>query len=179
LGIGDALTLGGGVFVLLFSFLPFVSYSDTIKGPIERSGYDTWFNAWEIQTFMAPITWFAVLSAVGVGVVTVTHFFLGDHLRVLTLSGPQLQIALALFSFLVMLGYALSTKSVIFGSDYAQYLGDKTFAHGVSFSVGGYLMMIFAGLSVIGALLNLYRIGPTLLPRSRSVPPVPENSALR
>ncbi|MGH3803826.1 MAG: hypothetical protein ACRDTD_27580 [Pseudonocardiaceae bacterium] len=153
--------------MLLFSFLPFVSYSESIRGPIDRSGYDTWFNAWETQTFMAPLTWFAVLAAAAAAAASVGSYIFAGKLRLLTFSTAQLQLLFSLFAAFVLFGYAMSSKSVIFGSDYAEYLGDKTFAKGIEFSAGGYLMLIFALLAVIGAFMNLYRVGPTLFPRSR------------
>ncbi len=167
--VSDALTVGGGLMVLLFSFFPFVSYSDSLRGPIERSGYDTWFNAWQAQTFMAPLTWFVVLGAVTASGLSAAGYLTGHQLKLLRFSAPQLQVMCSAFAFLVLLGYATSSRSVVFGSDYARYLGDATFAHGINFSAGGYLMLTFALVTVVGALLTLYNVGPTLLPRPKLV----------
>ncbi len=164
--VGDALAVGGGVFVFLFSFLPFVSYTDALRGPIERSGFDVWFNAWEAQTFMAPLTWFVVLAGLSAAGLSVATYVLRRPISVLRFTAPQLQVITSLFAFLTLLGYATSAKSVVFGSNYAQYLGDKAFANGIDFAAGGYLMLVFALLCSVGAVMNLYDTGPTLFPRS-------------
>ncbi len=168
--VGDALVIIGGVFVFLFSFLPFVSYSDALRGPIERSGFDVWFNAWEAQTFMAPITWFVVIGATTAGGLCVVSYMLRRPITVLRFTGQQLQVVTSTFAFVTLLGYATSAKSVVFGSNYAQYLGDKAFANGIDFAAGGYLMLGFALLCCVGAVMNLYDVGPTLFPRSSTAP---------
>ena len=171
--VGDALIVSGGAFVFLFSFLPFVSYSDELRGPIERSGFGIWFNAWQAQTFMAPLTWFVILAAVTAGGLSVANYVLKQPITLLKFSAPQLQVITSVFAFVTLLGYATSAKSVVFGSNYAQYLGGKAFTNGIDFGVGGYLMLVFALLCSVGTLMNLYDIGPTLFSRSSKATAAP------
>ncbi|MGH3546272.1 MAG: hypothetical protein ACRDPW_10165 [Mycobacteriales bacterium] len=171
--VGDALSVVGGIFVFLFSFLPFVSYNGSLRDPIERSGFDTWFNAWEAQTFMAPLTWFVVVAALASGGLSIATYLLRRQVTVLSFTTVQLQVMTSAFSFLTLLGYAVSAKSVVFGSSYAQYLGGGSFADGIDFAVGGYLMTSFALLCGVGAVMNLYNVGPALFPRGVAAPPSP------
>ena len=164
--VGDALAFGSGIFVLAFSFLPFVSYDDGLRGPIERSDYDTWFNAWEAETFMAPLTWFVVLAAVIGAALSATRYLRTRRVTLVSFTIEQLQLVFFLFSAVVLLGYAVSSKSVFFGTSYAQAIGGDLYENGIDFSAGGYLMLIFAILGTVGATLNLYNVGPTLFPRS-------------
>lgn len=164
--VGDALAFGSGIFVLVFSFLPFVSYDDGLRGPIERSDYDTWFNAWEAETFMAPLTWFVVLAAVVGAALSATRYLRSKRFTVVSFTIEQLQLAFFLFSTVVLLGYAISAKSVFFGTAYAEAIGGDLYQNGIDFASGGFLMLVFAIIGTVGAALNLYNVGPTLFPRS-------------
>src|SRR5690606_34528355 len=75
-GLGDALAAVGAVLVVLFSFAPFVGYtdSDLIEEAIERN-VPTWYSAWAVETFMAPLSWLIVFAALGlIGLVSARVF---------------------------------------------------------------------------------------------------------
>lgn len=159
LALGDVLVAAGGALVFLASFLPFVTYDAQYRGPFERSHYDTWFNAWQSETFMAPLTAFVALAGAAAAVIAVVRTATGTQRRFLTFSLPQLETMLGLFATLSLLGYATSNKSIYFGSEWADSIVEG-YADGLSFAAGGYLMLIGAAVCFLGGVLTLYNVGP-------------------
>ncbi|MFC7479545.1 hypothetical protein ACFQX7_05190 [Luedemannella flava] len=142
--------IGGGALIFLFSFAPFISSSTpSVFG--RGDSYDDWWNAWSLQLFMVPLTLFVVaagLLLIGLGL---SRKFWSPDREVLGFKPGQLAVGIALFAFLVMLGYALSRKTVY-----------------ISFSWGGAFMLIGALAAAVGAFLNHFGVGGLLpLPNLR------------
>jgi len=143
----------GAFLVVVGSFLPFVAYSD--ERLAVQAGGDSWWPAWATQTFMAPLTWFGILAAIGLLAVTTTRMLRrGQVPTVLSFSAAQLQVVLGLFVSLMFVGYALSTKRYLFGSD-AATIGTERVDATLTLREGGYLMVFSAFVALVGALLNL------------------------
>lgn len=162
--LGDALTAVGGLLVFVFSFLPFVTYNDDLTEVLKRSDMATWFNAWAPETFMAPLTWFACLAALSLLALVTIRYFANTPKHILGFSLHQLEMSFSLFSALTLTCYATANKSAVFGSEWAKQ-ASPTYATGVHFGIGGYLMLIFAILALLGAILSYYRVGPILFPQ--------------
>jgi len=179
--LGDLLAGAGSLLLFLASFLPFVSYDNAkLTTDLEKLGLSTWFTAWSGQTFMAPLTWFAVLAALGVVAISGHRYVRGNGLTVLSFSLPQLQLVFAAFPAVVLIGYAASRKSVLFGADYAALLGKApattAFDTRLSLSIGGYVMLVAALVAVAGAVLNVIGIERTVWPRTAKPAPVPRGA---
>ncbi len=173
--LGDLLAAAGALVLVLASFLPFVSYDDAaLVKALEGLKVSTWFTAWSGQTFMAPVTWFTILSAVGVLAIAGHRYVRGDDRTVLTFTLPQLQFVLAAFPAVTLVGYLIARKGVVFGADYAEALGKvkatAPFGTQLSLSFGGYLMLLAALVAVAGTVLNLLGIQRTVPLRRRSKP---------
>ena len=181
--LGDLLAGVAAIVLFLASFTPFVSYdSAKLTDDLKKNDLSTWFTAWSTQTFMAPLTWFVVLAALMVLAITAHKYFRGNEARFLTFTLPQLQLVFALFSAVTLIGYAVSRKSVIFGADYSAAVGKvpatTAFDTRLSFSFGGYLMLLMALLAVAGAVLNVLGIERVVLPRPAK-PETPPRGAPR
>ncbi|NUS73420.1 MAG: hypothetical protein HOQ05_08455 [Corynebacteriales bacterium] len=162
LTLADALVAGGGLLLFLASFLPFVSYKEVLRGPLERGNFQTHFDAWQFETFLAPLSAFVALSGlVAVGLIALGYLN-GGHFRLATFSLPQVSVVIGLFSTITLLGYALSTKSMMFGKDWAEY-NLKEYRDALEFSIGGWLMLGGAIVLLAGSLMALYGAGPMLL----------------
>jgi hypothetical protein len=159
--VGDLLTVAGGVFVLLFSFLPFVSYTDDrFSAVASRAKLPTSWSAWAHVTFLAPLSWVIILASVGVAALGVLRILNRWQPAVLGFEAAQLRLLLAAMSFLVLLCLALSAKTVMFGDGrpqvtIAQVKVDST----LSLSAGGYLMLLAALAMVAGTVLTLRTSG--------------------
>ncbi|GAA1743439.1 hypothetical protein [Luedemannella helvata] len=157
LTLGDALEIGGGALIFLFSFAPFISSStpSLFGGPEGR--YDDWWNAWSLQIFMVPLTLFVVAAGVLLILMGLSRRFWSPDREVLGFRPNQIAVGIALFAFLVLLGYALSRKTAY-----------------ISFSWGGAFMLIGALAATVGAFLNHFRVGGLLpLPNLRPRPAAP------
>lgn len=159
--LGDIFAAGGGFLVFVTSFLPFVTYDNDVKAPFERSHLDTWWNAWRFETFMAPLTWFVALGGLLILIMVLVRLGTSRPITIATFSINQLELVVAAFITLIMFGYATSAKSLYFGTEWARSL-DRQFASGVDFGIGGYLMLAGGIIALVGAALNLFRIGPNL-----------------
>jgi hypothetical protein len=170
--LGDLLAGVASIVLFFASFAPFVSYdSAKLTDDLKKNDLSTWFSAWSAQTFMAPLTWFVVLAALLVLAISAHRYFRGDNdVRVLTFTLPQLQLVFALFSAMTLIGFAASRKSVLFGADFAAVVGKipatTAFDTRLSFSFGGYLMLLAALVAIVGAVLNVLNIERTVLPRT-------------
>jgi hypothetical protein len=159
--IGDMLIMGGGLFVFLWSFAPFVSYDDELVASLNRGDgpdIDGSYSAWAAETFMAPLTWWVVLAALLLIVLAVLRYRRGEvRLPGATLTG--LQFGLGLFVFFVLLGYALSNKEMTFGLDEINEQARAVVNTDLSFAWGGMLMLIGALVALVGAVLNHFNVG--------------------
>jgi len=176
--LGDLLAAAASILLFLASFAPFVSYdSAKLTDDLKKLDLSTWFTAWSAQTFMAPLTWFVVLSALLVAAISALRYLRGSDREVLTFSLPQLQLVLSLFAAVTLIGYAASRKSVLFGADYAAVVGKApattAFDTRLSLSFGGYLMLLAALVAVVGALLNVLGVERVVLPRPAKQTPAP------
>ncbi|GID13664.1 hypothetical protein Aru02nite_45530 [Actinocatenispora rupis] len=170
--IGDAMTAFGGLLVFVFSFAPFVGYSDSrFSNDLERHHLPTWFSAWATETFMAPLTWFVVLGGLVAISLAAARMAVPRDREVAGFRTGHLQIGVTIFLFLALFGYATSSKSAIFGHDFAvQFSSETDSAVEMSFSWGGYLMLFGALVAAVGAVLSHLEIGPTIYPQ----PPRPQ-----
>jgi hypothetical protein len=175
--IGDMLIMGGGTFVFLWSFAPFVSYNDELVNSLNRGSgadIDGSYSAWATETFMAPLTWWIILAGVALVALSVLRYRRGEvRLPGATLTG--LQFGLALFVFFVLLGYALSDKDMTFGIDEINEEAQALVDADLSFSWGGVLMIVGALAALAGAVLNHFGIGPRARrdPIGAPLPPQP------
>jgi hypothetical protein len=179
--LGDLLAGAASLVLFFASFTPFVSYDNAkLTADLEKLGLSTWFTAWSGQTFMAPLTWFAILSALAVVAISAVRYLRGGDRRLLTFTLPQLQLVLAVFSAITLIGYAASRKSVLFGADYAAVIGKAqattAFDTRLSLSFGGYVMLVAALVAVAGAALNVLGIERVLLPRAPKPAPAPRSA---
>ncbi|GAA3386838.1 hypothetical protein [Cryptosporangium minutisporangium] len=170
--VGDVLMVLGGALVLVFSVLPFVSYTDGRFVAVEnRDDIPTSWTAWSPGTFLAPLSWLAILAAVAVAALGVLRILDRGHLTLFGLVAPQIRVLLAGFSFLVLLSFGVSSKTVMFGDDRPQVteagvMVDST----LSLDVGGYLMMLATLVLLVGAVLTARSAGgPVVWPLPDSV----------
>lgn len=161
LTLGDLFAAGGGLLTFLASFLPFVSIDKDLRAPFERSNLDKSWNAWRFETFMAPLTWFIALAALLIVLLVAFRYLTGATPNVATFTLPQIETTMALFVAVAMFGYATSTKSLYFGTEWADSL-DDAFATGIDFGIGGYFMLTGGIIALVGTVLNLFRIGPVV-----------------
>lgn len=145
LTLGDALMIGGGAFIFLFSFAPFISSSVPMLfgGPGAR--YEDSLNAWSLFLFMVPLTLFVVVAGLLLIVLGLSRRFWNPAREIAGFRPSHLSVGIGLFAALVMLGYAMSRKT-----DY------------LSFSWGGAFMLIGALAAVVGAFLNHFGVGGLL-----------------
>lgn len=179
--LGDLLAGVAAVVLFLASFTPFVSYDNAkLTTDLEKLGLSTWFTAWSGQTFMAPLTWFAILAALAVVAISAVRYLRGSDRKLLTFTLPQLQLVLAAFSAITLIGYAASRKSVLFGADFAAEVGKAqattAFDTRFSLSFGGYLMLVAALVAVAGAVLNVLGVERVVLPRAPKPVPAPRTA---
>jgi hypothetical protein len=165
ISLGGALAAGGGLLTLLFSFGPFVRYDNV--GAVQRLAgkkIPLAFSAWSAETLLAPLTWLAVLAALALVGLAVLRLLTSEDREFLGFRVGQVQVGLALFSFLILVGYALSPKSLVFGSALNDAVTTRFAAGDVSLAWGGSLMVIGSLVAVVGAFLDHLGIGPTVWP---------------
>ncbi|MGH3727198.1 MAG: hypothetical protein ACRDTU_00430 [Micromonosporaceae bacterium] len=164
--LGDALAAGGALLVVLFSFAPFIGYTDSkLIDALEKEDLPTWFSAWGLETFLAPLSWWVIFAALGViGLVAARVFGNWDR-ELLGFRPSQIKVALGLFCGIVLLGYALSAKTLVYGAEFqdeewisADISGDMTFGW------GGLLMLLGAIVAATGAVLDHLNVGPEVWP---------------
>jgi len=159
---GDLLVAAGGLLVFGFSFAPFVEYGEQAALLFGLLDISLSFNAWSPQTFMVPLTTFVVLAGLLAITAAAVRFGLRRDPELLGFRLRQLEVGLALFAFLVLLGMVASEKHAVLG---ARRLAsaDRSFqAEDVAASTGwgAALMLIGATILVAGTLLNHFRVGP-------------------
>jgi len=170
LRLGDLLVTAGGFLIFAFSFAPFVSYSDKAVAAAHTdasgAGFDGWYMAWSPQMFMAPLTWWIILSGLVGLVLALLRMLTGRDFTLLGFRDAQLQVGFGLFAFFALIGYALSHKQVFFGLDNVFRGSDPTsedFRPG--FAWGGVLMLVGAVVALAGAFLNHFNVGPAFAAR--------------
>ncbi|MQA27931.1 MAG: hypothetical protein GEU94_21305 [Micromonosporaceae bacterium] len=169
----DALIAGGALLVFLFSFAPFVEYDDPdLERRLEQESLPTWFSAWALETFMAPLTWWVIIAALGMLAIIALQRFVPDQ-RLLGFQLSQIQLMLSYFALIMLLGYALSAKTMLFGSE----LQDESFASqfdtDMSSGWGANLMLFGALATAVGATLGHLGVDPLIWPP----PAKPETTA--
>ena len=162
--LGDIFVLGGGLFILLFSFAPFVKYPDTVVARLLGSGvtFDGWYTAWSPQMFMAPLSWWPIFAGLGAAAIAIVRMATGKDPEFLRFRAGLVQVGLALCALLVLFGYAVSQKQLGFGLDRFATTTDEIIANNLSrpqFAWGGYLMLLGALAAAVGALLNHFQVG--------------------
>jgi hypothetical protein len=166
--LGAALTAGGGLVVVLCSLGPFIRY-DNVGGVQRLAGKEVplSFSAWSGETFLAPLTWWPILASLAlVALVALRLSGLSEDREFLGFRPGQLQVMLSLLSFLVLLGYAFSGKSLVFGSELHDAVTAKFGAGDISIGWGGHLMLLGSLTAAVGAFLDHLGIGPTVWPQS-------------
>lgn len=174
LRLGDPLIVLGALAVFGFSFAPFVRYSDDAEQALVVAllGISSWFNAWSLETFMAPLTAFVILAALLSLALALTRFLLRREPPVLGFGLRQIEVGLGLFSFFVLLGLVASEKHVVFG---ARRLGEADPSFNASELVlrtgwGAVVMTIGAAVLALGAILNHFSVGPLISLSSQAQP---------
>jgi len=163
IAVGDILTVVGAGFILLFSITPFVSYPEAAREEVRQAtkeDFSGWYTAWSGQTFMAPLTLFVVLAGVLLLVLVGVRLWKDRDLTLLGFQLTQLQVGVALFAFLVLIGYALSNKQVTFGMS-TDLKGSSVFdaLYPPSFAWGGMFMLFGSALAVAGVVLTHLKVG--------------------
>ncbi|EXG79286.1 hypothetical protein CryarDRAFT_0318 [Cryptosporangium arvum DSM 44712] len=151
--LGDVLTILGGVLVLAFSMLPFVSYTDERFVAVEnRADLATSWTAWSPSTFLAPLSWVAIVAAVLVTVLGVLRVLERGHRTMVGVTVEQARVLLAGLGFLILFSFAVSSKTVLFGDDRPQLTAAGVIVDStLSLDSGGYLMLLAAAVQLAGA----------------------------
>lgn len=177
LRLGDLFIAVGVLVVFGFSFAPFVQYSDPTRDELifEIGVVSPRFNAWSLETFMVPLTTFVIFAAL-LGIAAVAaRFGLRSDPNLLGFRLRQLEVGMALFSFLVLLGMVASNKYAIVGArrlaEVDPDLSLRTAALATGW--GAVLMVIGAGIVLAGTLLNHFHVGPAIAIGGVATPPVP------
>ncbi|MFI5955595.1 hypothetical protein [Cryptosporangium sp. NPDC051539] len=171
--IGDLLTVLGGVLVLAFSLLPFVSYTDGRYEAVKnRADVPTSWTAWASGTFLTPLSWIAIVAAVAVAVLGALRVLGRGRFTVLGLTAAQIRVLLSGLTLLILLGLGVSPKTVMFGDDRPQITaGGVKIASTLSLDLGGYLMLLAGVVLVVGTVLTAGGGGTVLWPPSNGVRP--------
>jgi hypothetical protein len=178
--LGDLLVLLGALMVFFFSFAPFVQYSDDLQEGLAGDGISSNFNAWSLETFMVPLTSFVVVAALLAIAAVVARFGLRRDPSALGFRLGQIEVGLALFVFVVLLGMIASDKHAFFGARrLSESEDDPLFLSQFRMAVGwgAVLMLIGAIIALAGAVLNHLAIGPRFAVGSASPPPPPPPAA--
>lgn len=159
LRLGDALAAGGSVLVFAFSFAPFITV--TVPGLLGGGRLEGWQNAWAMETFMAPLTWFVILAGLLLIAAVAVRYLTGRNPDLLGFRLTQLELGLGLFMLVVLFGMVTSEKHIIFGAD-ARVAGEG----GASLDIGwgAILMLVGALIATVGAVLTHLSVGPVIYP---------------
>jgi hypothetical protein len=178
--LGDLLVLLGALMVFFFSFAPFVQYSGAMSDGLAADNISSRFNAWSLEIFMVPLTTFVVVAALlGIAAV-VARFVLRRDLSALGFRLRQVEVGLALFVFVVLLGMIASDKHAFFGARrLADPDSDPLFLIQSRMAVGwgAVLMLIGAIIALAGAVLNHFSFGPTFAVGAAATPASPPPGA--
>jgi len=164
LRLGDLLVGFGALVVFGFSFAPFIEYGERAAFLFGVLDVPLWFNAWSLQTFMVPLTTFVILAALLSIAAAAVRFGLRRDPELVGFRLRQLEVGLALFAFVVLLGMVASDKHAIVG---ARRIADADPTFGaeevaVNTGWGAVLMLLGAMVVLAGALLNHFGVGPVI-----------------
>jgi hypothetical protein len=170
--LGDLLVLLGALMVFFFSFAPFVQYSGEMTEGLD-DGISGRFNAWSLEIFMVPLTTFVVVAALLSVAAVAARFGIRRDPVALGFRLQQVEVGLALFVFVVLLGMIASDKQAFFGARRIAE-DDTLFLTQSQMSVGwgAVLMLIGAIIALAGAVLNHFGFGPSFAIGANS-PPLP------
>jgi hypothetical protein len=164
LRLGDLLVAFGALVVFGFSFAPFIEYGERAAFLFGVLDVPLWFNAWSLQTFMVPLTTFVILAALLSIAAAAVRFGIRRDPELVGFRLRQLEVGLALFAFVVLLGMVASDKHAIVGARRIAE-ADPTFgAEEVAVNTGwGAVLMLLGTIVVLaGALLNHFGVGPVI-----------------
>jgi hypothetical protein len=172
LRLGDPLVGLGGLAVFGFSFAPFVAYGEPAAVLFGVLDVPHEFNAWSLETFLVPLTTFVIVAGLLNLAAATTRFGLRRDPELLGFRLRQLEVGLALFGFVVLLGMIASDKHAVLG---ARRLAeaDPTFRLdevALSTGWGAALMLIGTIVLLVGTLLNHFGVGPAI-PVGGAAPP--------
>jgi hypothetical protein len=172
LTLGDALIGAGGLLIFIFSFAPFVQYnSELIKRSI--GGGTSWWDAWSNQTFMAPLTWWVIGAGILLVLLALSRTVWAPERERLGFRPSHLGVGLSLFAFFVLVGYAFSAKTLVFGigglQDVINALGNVN----PGFSWGGVMMLFGSVVALVGAFMNHLALGGVIYPRPHAALAMP------
>lgn len=156
--VSDSLVMLGGLLILGFSFAPFVSYRAVLRSG-RYADHATNPSAWEWSAYLAPLTWFVVLAGLFLLALGLGRAISGDR-TLFTFRLSQLQLLVAGYAVSILIGYALTDKSLLTGAS-VEFMGARMEVSApqvAEFAWGGVLMLIGALIALIGALLNLLRL---------------------
>jgi hypothetical protein len=141
--IADALIAGGALIMFLFSFAPFVS---------EDTGFGTYHkNAW---TFLTPVVLFVVFAAILLLASAFLDTFWHRDRQLVGLHRHHVQVGLALYALVTVLGFALSGAG----------------ADNPGLGWGGIFMLLGALIAAAGAVLNHFSLMQNKLSMPASSP---------
>ena len=162
--IGDFAVLVGTLVVFAFSFAPFVQYDDQTRELYRPIDVSMAFSAWSLETFMMPLTLFVIGAAVLTAISTVLRFVLARDPQVAGFRLRQLEVGMALFTTLVLLGMVSSSKHPVVGTRRLAETHSMLSPTDVSLKTGwgSILMLLGALLLLTGALLNHFNVGPAI-----------------
>lgn len=177
LRFGDLFIGVGALVVFGFSFAPFVQYSDRTQDGLifELGGVNPRFNAWSLETFIVPLTTFVIFAAL-LGVAAVAaRFGLRSDPNLLGFRLRQLEVGMALFSFLVLLGMVASRKHAVIGARRLAEVDPDMNLRTAALPTGwgAVLMVIGATIVLAGTLLNHFDVGPAIAIGGVAAAPVP------
>jgi hypothetical protein len=147
--IGDLLVMIGGLMVIGFSFAPFVSYAGRSTRLFEGTTVNR--TAWEWSAFLAPLTWLVILGGLFLIALGLSHLLSGER-RLLGFRISQLQILVAAYTASILIGYALTEKSIPVN---VSFLDAQLEVGTGEFAWGGVLMLVGSLLAVLGAVLTI------------------------
>lgn len=153
----------GALIVFGFSFAPFIQYEGELRELSREAGVSLVFDAWSLETFMVPLTTFVVLAAVlTVGSVAL-RFALARDPEVLRFRLRQLEVGMAVFAALVLLGMVASSKYPMVGT---RRLADAGLGFGgdvpLATGWGSIVMLLGSFVLLAGTLLNHFDVGPAI-----------------
>ncbi len=165
LGIAGDLMAGlAALLVCGLAFLPFVGYTDPkFADAVNRLGRATEWSVLSPHTYMAPLSWFVVLAAFAVFVLSVGKLLTRRAPGMLTMTGVQVRFVLAFLPALLLgcytLGFTLWSKQVSFGSEEKVVtIGTETLDATLSVLPAGYALVGVSVVLLVGALLGLFGI---------------------
>ncbi|WP_163511343.1 hypothetical protein [Fodinicola acaciae] len=160
ISVGGLVATLAAILLVIGSFAPFVAYGGAFPNLL-KLGAPVSYSAWSGRTFMFPLSALPVVLAIAVVAMVGVGMRPGSGSVPLPFGSRQLSVAAAGAAFLIMAGYAVSVKTVVF-----EPLVTAPAAAGVtlSFGGGGVTMLLASLAMLVGAVIHLAGIGPELAP---------------